>query len=155
MDSVYGKIIDITSGQEIYIRELPIVLGRFSKKEIDDKIIQESKSFIGKTIGININKPRANQFKELKDHKIKNKLILTNCKRIFPYHLILFYKDGEFKLQILGSCYINSKPFPQNKEDKNKMLTIKSNDKIAFDCQLCPQDHLFTFIFCNEKDNSL
>ena len=90
MDTIYGKIIDITSGQEIYIKEIPLVLGRYSKKEIDDKIIQDSKSFIGKTIGININKPRANQFQELKDHKIKNKLILTNCKRIFPYHLILY-----------------------------------------------------------------
>jgi hypothetical protein len=153
MDTIYGKIIDITSGQEIYIKEIPLVLGRYSKKEIDDKIIHDSKSFIGKTIGININKPRANQFQELKDHKIKNKLILTNCKRIFPYHLILYYKDGEYKLQILGSVYINSKPFPQNQEDKNKIVTIRSNDKIAFDCQLCPQDHLFTFIFSSEKDN--
>ena len=79
MDSIFGKIIDVTSGQELYIRELPLVLGRYSKKEIDDKILQDSKSFIGKTIVININKPKANQLKELKEHKIKNKLILTNC----------------------------------------------------------------------------
>ena len=131
MDSIFGKIIDVTSGQELYIRELPLVLGRYSKKEIDDKILQDSKSFIGKTIVININKPKANQLKELKEHKIKNKLILTNCKRVFPYHLILFFKEGEYKLQILGSCYINSKPFPRNKDDNNKILTIKSNDKIA------------------------
>ena len=87
MNSIFGKIIDVTSGQELYIRELPLVLGRYSKKEIDDKILQDSKSFIGKTIVININKPKANQ---LKEHKIKNKLILTNCKRVFPCHLILF-----------------------------------------------------------------
>ena len=153
MDSIFGKIIDVTSGQELYIRELPLVLGRYSKKEIDDKILQDSKSFIGKTIVININKPKANQLKELKEHKIKNKLILTNCKRVFPYHLILFLKEGEYKLQILGSCYINSKPFPRNKDDNNKILTIKSNDKIAFDCQICRHDHLYTFIFSSGKEN--
>ena len=153
MDSIFGKIIDVTSGQELYIRELPLVLGRYSKKEIDDKILQDSKSFIGKTIVININKPKANQLKELKEHKIKNKLILTNCKRVFPYHLILFFKEGEYKLQILGSCYINSKPFPRNKDDNNKILTIKSNDKIAFDCQICRHDHLYTFIFSSGKEN--
>ena len=83
--------VDFTIGQDIYIREIPLVLGRFSKKELDDKIIQDSKSFVGNTISININKPRANQFKVLSDLDIKNKLIITNCKRVFQYHLIVNY----------------------------------------------------------------
>ena len=156
MDMVYGKIIDFTTGQDIYIREIPLVLGRFSKKEIDDKIIEDSKSFIGKTIGININKPRANQFKILGDYDIKNKLIITNCKRVFQYHLILFYdkKEMKYKLYLLGSCYINKKIFPSNLENNDENVRIKtlnSYDTISFDCQLCSQDHIFTFIFPNEK----
>ena len=49
-DSCFGKIIDIITGNEYFIRDIPCALGRITT--LDGLNIIDKKNFIGKTVEI-------------------------------------------------------------------------------------------------------
>lgn len=147
-DSCFGKIIDIITGNEYFIRDIPCALGRITT--LDGLNIIDKKNFIGKTVEINQSNYFAQEILEISKFKLKTKLILQNCKRIYPIHLILFYDDvsNAFKLKIMGNCMLNSSPM-----NINDIVSVKSYDIISFDCQVCKSDHIYVVVFPHSKGN--
>ena len=153
--SIYGKIIDAIYGREYLIHSIPLILGRLSSSDVKCNL-NERNSFIGKTIDFKQNSKLNNEINEISTLNIQSKLILNCCKRISPIHLILFYdsKENEFKFKINGNCYINSIQYP-NPENLNNIVSIKSYDFIAFDCDICQCDHVYILLLHSGIDKSL
>ena len=153
--SIYGKIIDAIYGREYLIHSIPLILGRLSSSDVKCNL-NERNSYIGKTIDFKQNDKLNDEINEISNLNIQSKLILNCCKRISPIHLILFYdpKENEFKLKINGNCYINSIQYP-NSNNLNNIVSIKSYDFIAFDCDICQCDHVYILLLHSGIDKSL
>jgi hypothetical protein len=73
----FGKIVDIINGNDIYIKSIPCIVGRYS---ISDKTnIKDKKTIIGKTIEIDNENYKIPEIYEL---RIKSKIVLDKCKRM-------------------------------------------------------------------------
>lgn len=101
MDS--DKIIDIISGIEFNIKELPLVVGSLSKYDklnINNQF--ELEQFVGKTISVNKEQLSLESFQNNYTNNINNiqsKLIISTCPIIYPYDFIINKEDekNEYK----------------------------------------------------------
>ena len=145
MDS--DKIIDIISGIEFNIKELPLVVGSLSKYDklnINNQF--ELEQFVGKTISVN---KQQLTFESLQNNytsninNIQSKLIISTCPIIYPYDFIINKEEdkNEYNIFSFGNAYING-----NKIEPNKFCNINSYDIISYKCLLCSYEHVFIFI---------
>jgi hypothetical protein len=74
----FGKLVDIITGTDIYLRQIPCVLGRVSNSDNMNAI--ERKNLLGKTIDIDLNYCNVS---ELNDYCVKYKLVIEKCKRMY------------------------------------------------------------------------
>ena len=145
MDS--DKIIDIITGNEFNIKELPLVVGSLSKYDklnINNQF--ELEQFVGKTIGVNkeqllLESQQTNY--SININNIQSKLIISTCPIIYPYDFIINKDEekNEYNLFSFGRACINghpAKPF--------QMSHINSYDIISYNCLLCNHEHVFIFI---------
>ncbi len=70
-----GKLVDVISGNDMYIRSIPCLVGRLSSSDV----IREKKSTLGRTISIDYDTYR---YPEVNEMRIRNKLIIDKCKRM-------------------------------------------------------------------------
>jgi hypothetical protein len=75
--SCYAKFIDVVNGNDVYLRTLPCVIGRYS--QFDKPHVKDKKNCIGKTIELD-----HNDYKDfnISEYKVRSKLILEKCKRL-------------------------------------------------------------------------
>jgi hypothetical protein len=75
--SCFAKLIDVVNGNDMFIRSIPCIFGRYS--HIDNLNIKEKKNFMGKTVDLNYN-----GYKDfnLDDYRVRSKLIIERCKRM-------------------------------------------------------------------------
>lgn len=146
--SCYGKIVDIIYGNEYFIRDIPCGLGRVTSQ--DGVNILDKKNYIGKSIEIDQSNYYSDEIVEISKFRLKSKLIIQNCKRIYPIHIILYYDEvaNEFKIKALGNCFLNTQALVPN-----QIAPINSYDTITFDCQVCRNDHIFIVVFPCSKAN--
>ena len=146
MDS--DKIIDIITGNEFNIKELPLVVGSLSKYDklnINNQFEQEL--FVGKTISVN-KEQLLLEFHQTNFHlninNIQSKLIISTCPIIYPYDFIINRDEekNEYYLLSFGKACINGHKIESN----NKTSVINSYDIISYNCLLCNHPHVFIFI---------
>ena len=145
MDS--DKLIDIISGNEFNIKELPLVVGSLSKYDklnINNQF--ELEQFVGKTIGVNKEQLslEVQQSKNLLNiNNIHSKLIISTCPIIYPYDLIINKDEerNEYNLISFGKACING-----HQIRPNQFSNINSYDIISYNCLLCNHEHVFIFI---------
>jgi len=145
MDS--DKIIDIISGIEFNIKELPLVVGSLSKYDklnINNQF--ELEQFVGKTISVNKEQLSFESFQNNYTNNINNiqsKLIISTCPIIYPYDFIINKEDekNEYNIFSFGKACING-----NQIEQNKFCNINSYDIISYKCLLCCHEHVFIFI---------
>ena len=144
MDS--DKIIDIISGNEFNIKELPLVVGSLSKYDklnINNQF--ELEQFVGKTISLN--KEKVFEFYHnnypLNINNIQSKLIISTCPIIYPFDIIINKDDekNEYNIFSFGKAYINGIQIKQNEFSK-----INSYDILSYKCLICDHQHVFIFI---------
>ena len=145
MDS--DKIIDIISGNEFNIKELPLVVGSLSKYDklnINNQF--ELELFLGKTIGVN-KEQLLLEFNQtnypLNLNNIQSKLIISTCPIIYPYDFIINRDEekNEYHFLSFGKACING-----NQIRQNQISNINSYDIISYNCLLCNHPHVFIFI---------
>ena len=145
MDS--DKIIDIISGIEFNIKELPLVVGSLSKYDklnINDQF--ELEQFVGKTISVN-KEQLSNEAQQTNySHNVNNiqsKLIISTCPIIYPYDFIINKDEekNEYNIFSFGRACINGKQL-----EPNQFYKINSYDIISYKCLLCSHEHVFIFI---------
>lgn len=146
MDS--DKIIDIITGNEFNIKELPLVVGSLSKYDklnINNQFEQEL--FVGKTISVN-KEQLLFEFQQtnfpLNINNIQSKLIISTCPIIYPYDFIINRDEekNEYYLCSFGKACINGHKIESN----NMISVINSYDIISYNCLLCNHPHVFIFI---------
>ena len=119
MDS--DKIIDIISGIEFNIKELPLVVGSLSKYDklnINNQF--ELEQFVGKTISVNkeqltIESSQHNYTNNI--NNIQSKLIISTCPIIYPYDFIINKEEekNEYNIFSFGKACINGYQIESNK----------------------------------------
>ena len=145
MDS--DKIIDIISGIEFNIKELPLVVGSLSKYDklnINNQF--ELEQFVGKTISVNKEQLTLESYQNNYVYNINNiqsKLIISTCPIIYPFDFIINKDEdkNEYNIFSFGKANING-----NQIEQNKLCTINSYDIISYKCLLCSHEHVFIFI---------
>ena len=145
MDS--DKIIDIISGIEFNIKELPLVVGSLSKYDklnINNQF--ELEQFVGKTISVNKEQLTLESYQNNYVYNINNiqsKLIISTCPIIYPFDFIINKEEdkNEYNIFSFGKANINGNQIVQN-----KLCTINSYDIISYKCLLCSHEHVFIFI---------
>ena len=146
MDS--DKIIDIITGNEFNIKELPLVVGSLSKYDklnINNQFEQEL--FVGKTISVN-KEQLLLEFHQTNFHlninNIQSKLIISTCPIIYPYDFIINRDEekNEYYFFSFGKANINGHKIESN----SKTSVIHSYDIISYNCLLCNHPHVFIFI---------
>ena len=145
MDS--DKIIDIISGIEFNIKELPLVVGSLSKYDklnINNQF--ELEQFVGKTISVNKEQLTFESYQNNYVYNINNiqsKLIISTCPIIYPFDFIINKDEekNEYNIFSFGKANING-----NQIEQNKLCTINSYDIISYKCLLCSHEHVFIFI---------
>ena len=145
MDS--DKIIDIITGIEFNIKELPLVVGSLSKYDklnISNQF--ELEQFVGKTISVNKQQLTLESYQNKYTYNINNiqsKLIISTCPIIYPYDFIINKEEekNEYNIFSFGNAYING-----NQIEQNKLCNINSYDIISYKCLLCSHEHVFIFI---------
>ena len=145
MDS--DKIIDIISGIEFNIKELPLVVGSLSKYDklnINNQF--ELEQFVGKTISVNKEQLTFESTQNNYTNNINNiqsKLIISTCPIIYPYDFIINKEEekNEYNIFSFGNAYINGNPI-----EPNKFCNLNSYDIISYKCLLCSYEHVFIFI---------
>ena len=145
MDS--DKIIDIISGIEFNIKELPLVVGslsKFDKLNINNQFDLEQ--FVGKTISVNKEQLSFESYQNNYTYNINNiqsKLIISTCPIIYPYDFIINKEEekNEYNIFSFGKACING-----NQIEQNKFCNINSYDIISYKCLLCSHEHVFIFI---------
>ena len=77
---------------------------------------------------------------DINEYPIKQKIILSDCTRIQPFLLILFFdsKDNTYKIRTLAQCFINGIVYTSN-----SIIQVHSYDNIAINCQECRSDHIY------------
>ena len=145
MDS--DKIIDIITGNEFNIKELPLVVGslsKFDKLNINNQF--ELELFVGKTISVNkeqlLLEYNQTNFNFNIDN-IQSKLIISTCPKIYPFDFIINRDEdkNEYHLFSFGKACING-----HQINSNQITNINSYDIISYNCLLCNHDHVFIFI---------
>jgi len=145
MDS--DKIIDIISGIEFNIKELPLVVGSLSKYDklnINNQF--ELEQFVGKTISVNKEQLTFESYQNNYVYNINNiqsKLIISTCPIIYPFDFIINKDEekNEYNIFSFGKANING-----NQIEQNKLCAINSYDIISYKCLLCSHEHVFIFI---------
>ena len=141
------KIIDIISGIEFNIKELPLVVGSLSKYDklnINNQF--ELEQFVGKTISVNKEQLTLESYQNNYVYNINNiqsKLIISTCPIIYPFDFIINKDEdkNEYNIFSFGKANING-----NQIEQNKLCTINSYDIISYKCLLCSHEHVFIFI---------
>ena len=111
MDS--DKIIDIISGIEFNIKELPLVVGSLSKYDklnINNQF--ELEQFVGKTISVNKEQLTLESYQNNYVYNINNiqsKLIISTCPIIYPFDFIINKDEdkNEYNIFSFGKANIN------------------------------------------------
>ena len=148
----YGKIQDIIYDSECLIQSIPIAIG--GPHHIDnEKNSYKELTTHSKLKSINIsNTTSLSPIIDTNEYPITQKIILSNCTSIQPYHLILFFdqKDNTYKLRVLAQCYISGKEY-----STNSIIQINSYDNIAINCQECRSDHIYIITLSQRTNNSI
>lgn len=145
MDS--DKLIDIITGNEFNIKELPLVVGslsKFDKLNINHQF--ELEHFVGKTINVNkeqLSLETLHTKYPLNVNNIHSKLIISTCPIIYPYDFIITKDEdkNEYNIFSFGKVFINGVP-----TKSNQFSNINSYDIISYNCCLFNHDHVFIFI---------
>ena len=147
MDS--DKIIDIISGNEFNIKELPLVVGslsKFDKLNISNQYQFDLEQFVGKTISVNkeqlLIESNQNNY-PININNIQSKLIISTCPIIYPFDFIINKDEekNEYNILSFGKVCINGQ-----KVQCNQISKINSYDIISYNCLLCNYEHVFIFI---------
>ena len=145
MDS--DKLIDIITGNEFNIKELPLVVGSLSKYDkLNINHQFELEHFVGKTINVNkeqLSLETLHTKYPLNVNNIHSKLIISTCPIIYPYDFIITKDEdkNEYNIFSFGKVLINGVP-----TKSNQFSNINSYDIISYNCCLFNHDHVFIFI---------
>jgi hypothetical protein len=74
----FGKLVDVINGNDMFIKSLPCLVGRLTSSDV----IREKKIIPGRTISIDYDTYR---YPEVNELRIRNKLILDKCKRMYTF----------------------------------------------------------------------
>ena len=137
----YGKIQDIINDSECLIHSLPIAFGGPHHSDCAKSSYKALMKYTTlKVIDISTSNKFYSNFIDMNEYPINQKIILSDCTRIQPFHLILFFdpKDNTYKVLTLAQCFINGIVYTSN-----SIIEVHSYDNIAINCQECRSDHIY------------
>ena len=137
----YGKIHDIIYDSECLIQSLPIAIGGPHHSDCAKSSYKSLMKYTTlKVIDISSSNKFYSNLIDINEYPIKQKIILSDCTRIQPFLLILFFdsKDNMYKIRTLAQCFINGIVYTSN-----SIIQMHSYDNIAINCQECRSDHIY------------
>ena len=137
----YGKIQDIINDSECLIQSIPIAIGGPHRRDCAASSFKTLMKYTTlKVIDISTSNNFYSNIIDKNEYPIKQKIILSDCMRIQPFHLILFFDpmDNAYKLRTFAECYINGTVYTSN-----STVQVHSYDNIAINCQECRSDHIY------------
>lgn len=147
----YGKIHDIIYDSECLIQSLPIAVGGPHHSDCAKSSYKSLMKYTTlKVIDISSSNKFYSNLINTNEYPIKQKIILSNCTRIQPFLLILFFdsKDNTYKIRTLAQCFINGIVYASN-----SIIQMHSYDNIAINCQECRSDHIYLLTLAPHHHN--